>query len=409
MAGKTPYTQEQFQLLVDMYHDGKTFEDIAAVLNCTTSTVQRHVNRLGFTRPKLTHTREFTQEQIQFIKANHETMTIHAMADELGLNWTTVQNKMRDLGLPCVIEDKTWSEKDVTKLRNLAAQGKSVEEIAELMNRTDNAIYIAARRRGIKIYQSNRKWSLEELDYLKRSWGKISVESIAKHVHRDVSAVCQQAHKMRIGPLYNNSENISLADFCRATGISRDRVMGTLAPKHDFPLLSKKYGKQKYYYFVDYNNILKWMKKHQRLYDASMIQDGFFVPEPEWLKNKRRRDRFDKSDITQDAIRRPWTSQEISHAKLLRRQGYSVKQIADKIGRNIPAVRSKLYNSGASFTLPRYWTGKEFKFLQDNWQAMSDAELAEAMGRPVSSIESHRHGLGLYRRKPYGKKDPPPD
>ena len=405
MAGKSPYTEAHRNKLKAMFEAGETIEDIASEIGCCTSTATRMAREMGLIRDKPKPTRRLSPDEKQFILDNYESMTIHAMADALGLSWATVQARMRDMGLPCAIEDNGWSERDVMRLRDLAAEKKTVAEIADALDRTENAIRSKAKKTGILIYQPGRKWRLEEIDYLRRNWGRVAVSTIAKNLDRDVSGVVQKAHKMRLPPVYNNAENISMADFCRATGISRDRIMGTLAPKHDFPLLSKKYGKQQYYYYVDFDAILGWMESHQSMYDATMIEDGFFVPEPDWLKKKRYGDRLDKDGISQDAKRRWWTKNEVDHALLLRQMGYSIEQIAKKLGRGTWAVRSKLAATGGGYQLPQFWTGKDFRFIRDNWETMSDKEMAAALGRPVSSVESHRQDMGLKRRSKDRHKD----
>lgn len=398
MAGKSPYTQEQLDRIRDMFMDGITVEEIASEIGCCTSTAMRWIRHMGLAREKPKTKRILTPEQKRFIQDNHETMTIRAMASELGIAWATVQARMREMGPPCRIEDDDWTEQEVAKLRSLAAAGKTREEIAEALGRSGHAVYAKARKTGVLVYQPGRKWRVEEIDYLRRNWGRVSVATIAKNVHRDVSGVVQKAHRLRLPPVYNNSEDVSLADFCRATGISRDRVLGTLAPKHGFPLLSKKYGKMQYYHYVDFESILDWMERHQVLYDATEIEDGFFVPEPDWLRAKRRADREDKDSLAREATRRWWTIQEIDHAKLLRKMGYSIEQIAEKLGRTPSAVRMKLVQADAGYTLPMFWSGKDFRFIRDNWETMSDEELAAAMDRPVASVATHRLRMGLRRR-----------
>lgn len=114
-------------------------------------------------------------------------MTIRAMASELGIAWATVQARMREMGPPCRIEDDDWTEQEVAKLRSLAAAGKTREEIAEALGRSGHAVYAKARKTGVLVYQPGRKWRVEEIDYLRRNWGRVSVATIAKNVHRDLT------------------------------------------------------------------------------------------------------------------------------------------------------------------------------------------------------------------------------
>lgn len=44
------------------------------------------------------------------------------------------------------------------------------------------------------------------------------------------------------------------------------------------------------------------------------------------------------------------------------------------------------------------WTPKEEKFLKDNFDSMSNPELAEKLGRSISSVEKKAHAMGLRRK-----------
>lgn len=53
----------------------------------------------------------------------------------------------------------------------------------------------------------------------------------------------------------------------------------------------------------------------------------------------------------------------------------------------------------------RRWTPEEDDFLRANWQKMSDEEMAEAVGHPLSSTKARRGKLGLCHRKGCRGKD----
>lgn len=45
----------------------------------------------------------------------------------------------------------------------------------------------------------------------------------------------------------------------------------------------------------------------------------------------------------------------------------------------------------------RYWTGAEEKILRELYPTHSDAQIANILGRPCSSVRTHRCVMGLYR------------
>lgn len=331
-----------------------------------------------------------------YVQSHHKEETIGAMARAAGVSWEKVDRIARDMGLKAVPRSIPWTDADAYRLKSMAAAGADLETIASALDRTENAVRIRAARLGIMIYQEGRVWSVEELDTLRREWGYINVSTIAKHVHRSVDAVCQQAHKMRLGPVYGLSEDLALSGFCKATGISRDRVR-QLALKYGFPLVSRKYGKRQYYYFVDIEAILPWMERHQGLFDGSAVEEGYFVPEPEWLVRKRRRDREDNTYLPYNIRKEWWTRQEIDRAKYLMKIGRSYRQIAEELGRSPLALAAKMRSEGASFTLKTFWQVSEFRFIRENWESMPDEEIGKKLGRSAGAVAGQRAAMGLYR------------
>ena len=51
------------------------------------------------------------------------------------------------------------------------------------------------------------------------------------------------------------------------------------------------------------------------------------------------------------------------------------------------------------------WTPEQDRFLRDHWQEMSDEDMADAVGHPLTSTKARRGKLGLYQRKGYRGKD----
>lgn len=238
--------------------------------------------------------------------------------------------------------DLNWSKEDLMLLRDLATKCTSTSDISKRLNRSQNAIRLTAKRYGIELYHPGRIWKNEDKDFLRRHWGVVPLWYLSNKLHRSGSAVIEMAHKMRLEPIYHKSEDIGLMDFVRATSIKRERILKTLAPKYGFPLIKRKNGERQTYYYVDFEKILGWMEQHQDLYDASEIDDDFFV-EPRWLTEKRRRDKEDNSYLHWSARRRPWQESEISALKQMAKAGKTSREISEKLGRSQICVIDKMW------------------------------------------------------------------
>lgn len=235
-----------------------------------------------------------------------------------------------------------WSKEELSALRHLASKGSTIEEISEKVHRSRHAVVLTARRYDIPIYQPGRKWSAEDRDFLRRNWGKVPLRYLSQRLHRRPSAVAEMAYKMKLDSVYQSSEDVGLMDFVRGTGISRDRILKNLVPKWGFPIKRIRNGTKQVYYYVDFEAILPWMEAHQDLYDASKITEGYFV-EPDWLKEKRRRDIADPSYLNGNVRRRAWREQDVARLKYLAKKGLTPRQIAEQIDRTPGAVIDKMW------------------------------------------------------------------
>lgn len=239
-------------------------------------------------------------------------------------------------------KELSWLKEDLDRLRSSADRCSSINEISEMLNRSPNSVRLTAKRYGIELHYSGRIWSKNDKDFLRRHWGVVSLWYLSNKLHRSGSAIIEMAHKMRLEPIYHKSEDLGLMDFVRATGIKRERILDTLVPKYGFPLIKRKNGAKQNYYYVDFEKILDWMEKHQDLYDASIIEEDFFI-EPQWFKEKRRRDREDNSYLHWTARRKPWQESELSELKQMAKDGKTPREIGEKLGRSQGGVIDKMW------------------------------------------------------------------
>lgn len=96
---------------------------------------------------------------------------------------------------------------------------------------------------------------------------------------------------------------------------------------------------------------------------------------------------------------RPWTVQEIKW--MIKNGGnYTAKEIAEKLNRTVCAVRSAVYEYGFDYKRggENKWTDAELTFLADNYQTMTDNEIAKAIGRTKPSILNKRLELGYIKQ-----------
>lgn len=340
----------------------------------------------------------YSDDDIKYIRSHYKIKTVTELAEHCGVGFHAMKAELKRLGLVVPRDGKRWSEAEISTFRDLVLKDKTLAELVTETGRTERAVMEKARQLGLKIKDVAGKWKVEDLDYLRRNWGRVELSTICKHLGRTESAVIARAFILKLSPCYLQSEDIPLAEFCRDTGISNVRIRKTLALKFDFPLKYKKPNKKRYYCYVDIEKIVAWLESHQSMYNASKIPLYYFGEEPEWLIKKRKADSYLESETVDTKWKADhWSDEDFQKLKDMVAAGRSQAEIAKELGRTPGAVRGKLAREGLSYSSPKFWRGKDFKALRDGMENKSDDELAAELGRSKSSVIHHRTDLGLSR------------
>lgn len=339
-------------------------------------------------RPK----RVFSEEEKKYIKDNWGKESAHSMKKKFDCSWEAVCNVAKDYGLEMPTREGEWTKEDIETLKNLA-EDVHYEEIATIMDRTENAIYLKARRLGITLIQDRRAWTFEEEEYMKEYWGTKSVETLAKNMRRTVNSLKVKAVRMKLGPmLMNNYDVISITGISELLGVTRDRIMFRWQ-NIGLKIKSKKLTNKKSYYVVNWKDLLTFLEENQNEWDSRKVEPYMLGSEPEWLVEKRKKDR-----IENPLWYRRWTEEDIKEVIFLFKSKKSYQEIALKVDRSEGSVANLLRNLGYSYQLPQYWQGKEFKFLRENFQNMTYEQIAEELGRTTKAVAAKCEELGYQKR-----------
>lgn len=286
-----------------------------------------------------------------------------------------------------------WPKEQVEMLEKLSKK-YHISIIAEKMGKSENAIYLKAKRLGITLIVDGRRWTDEEEKILRELWGYQSIETIAKKLKRTPHALKLKAVKLGLGPMIkNNYEVLTINDISELLNVTRDRIVMTWVDL-GLNLKKKRLTKTRTYYVVTIEDLITFLEEHQNEWDSRNLEVNILGVEPQWLREKRMRD-LDENPLWY----RKWTEEEIKKVEDLFKMGRTYEEIAAKVERSEWSVANLLRNRGYSYQLPIYWTEEEIKFLEENYLNMTYAEIAKQIGRTEGAVRFKLSSLGHQKRK----------
>lgn len=128
-----------------------------------------------------------------------------------------------------------------------------------------------------------------------------------------------------------------IAQAFRSVKAADEKVSSSIATALDAKAEQiKEYEKRPENPYVMYRqqDIIRYMKEHPEDWNAARVTDDTLFMQYPWFKEKR------KNDISR---KYNWTQTEVSQMKMLRKQGFTIREIAEKMNRSESSIKYKLY------------------------------------------------------------------
>lgn len=90
-----------------------------------------------------------------------------------------------------------------------------------------------------------------------------------------------------------------------------------------------------------------------------------------------------------------WLPNEIAVLRVMFIADETLQEIANRLGRSLSAVRTKVYELGLRRNTSRTWNDLEDEYLVEHYGSVASATIAAMLGRTVAAIYAHANGLGL--------------
>ena len=333
---------------------------------------------------------DFTDEEKKYIIDNWNKESISSMRKKLKCGWKTVAKFATSNGLELPKSNK-WTDDEVSMLIELSKK-YSAEQIAMKLNKSKNSVYLKARKMDIIFYGQRRKWTKEEELEFEELWGTMELEKLAKKLGRSVYSLKVKAVRMGLGSMIgNNTDILTIYDVVDILNISRDKVITW--SKCGLKLKEKFVTKSKSYYYVEWNDLIDFLKTHQDLWDSNKVDMYMLGEETDWLKEKRKRDSLNKPREY-----RVWTNSDKITAINYFKSGYSYEDIAKLLKRSEWAIKFFLNNSGYHISDRKKWTKEELEYLKEHFMNMKYSDIAKELNKTTASVEYNLYKNGYTKR-----------
>lgn len=395
------WSEEEINILTEL--SSKVYiREIAKILNRTEGAIISKANKMRL--DYITLKKDYTDEELQYIKDNWGIIPVTDMARNLGVSRMMIQAQANKMNLPKLGNNpyRKWTEKELIKLRRLASK-KSITELARYFNTTNDAIITVAHRNGIYLNDDKIHWTEEDNAVLRELAKTLELSEIAIKMNRSTSAVRLQAERQNIKIMPNKKfiesvwteENNKELQMLVSEGKSLLEIC-SLMNKKDATVLKKA---------RELNLDIK--KEEQREWSEDEI-----VRLRELSKTKKISELVKELNRTSSSIkamakklginvmsdRKNWTAEEYKLLeKLTMIDKKTPKEIAEILGRTEDAIIIKINRRGLQIQTndKRFWTKEEETLLSDLWGSESFETIAKKLNRTVSSIKNKAFLLGL--------------
>ncbi len=179
--------------------------------------------------------------------------------------------------------------------------------------------------------RTRRRWTKEEEEMLIKYSDKMTESGLAKKLNRPTSSIRSKRKRMGIPCFVECSEKLTGIVVAELVGVHRSSIYKTWESKG---LKMKMVGAFK---VADEKELLRFMKEHPELWKASKC-DYYFFCRYKWFKDRLEREKAGIEKYEKNKDVRYWTPTEISRAKMLKRRGFSHREIGAELGRTKQAI-----------------------------------------------------------------------
>ena len=180
-----------------------------------------------------------------------------------------------------------------------------------------------------------KQWSISEIDYLKENWGRVTLNYLSIRLKRTKIAIVIRAKRMNLGASTRADEYMTANQVAVLLNVDRHAVSRWIK-KHNLKAENKILLFKKRFWLIKHYDLCKWLKNNQDRFDSRRIELFALGYEPEWLQEKRIRDRM----LPKNRFKK-WTSLEVQRI-IINYKDMKYKKLALLMGRSYISIDHKI-------------------------------------------------------------------
>lgn len=144
------------EIVLKLHLEGKTVRDIFKQTGISERNARSYINQEGYTVNKLPKIKGIIRKDI--IKLNQEGKSVKEISIILNKSDENIRNQLSALGLKSNKIDRSIKKnKILSNVIELNKQGKTIKEISEIINKSENSVYKYHKDLNIKINKEVKK------------------------------------------------------------------------------------------------------------------------------------------------------------------------------------------------------------------------------------------------------------
>jgi uncharacterized protein YycO len=301
---------------------------------------------------------------------------------------------------------KPWTEEEVDYVKKNFGT-TPLEEMVKHLDRSISSIQDKAYKMGLK---SARIWSKEEDEALLEMWGKFSYKAIMKRTGRTLNGVKIRAQRLGLRDPRQYTNHISVNDFAKLIGRGYT-IVKNWHNTRGLPLVYKNVTINQKGAYICLEDFWAWFKQNKGALDLSTIEPNALGPEPEWVKDKRKADFYNRNKPNYIL----WTPEEDKKLLRLIQEGKSYNEMSKIFNRTQGAIKRRIldfnYPHPARIDNHNEYSEEEIeRILKMNQEGYSFEHIAQTLGPHRSAAgcrgKLERLGFKFRRGTAYLPKDP---